>query len=260
DLAVGDQVSRGINHAGGGLEVGVEQGVIAVKPQPAVRMKRYPELKAFGRRAIVVDEMRHPAVGEFDGAAGRIRIGDESDLIAEPVLEIYALDADVVLPEELLDADVEIARAFGLQPRVTQEGLARAECLDHIRRLDALAVIDAQSRGTSAALQPGSPDQQKRPDLRHNFGPEADLAGKRLRAEIAEHRGKAFGDVGAVVFDADSDVNEHARRKGELILNKRPGVRPLRRDSPYAELGKALDKEEFAGYCARRRGRIENRE
>src|SRR5262245_29363741 len=181
DLAVGYQGSRGINHAGGRIEIGVEQGVIAVKSQPAVRMQRNPELKAFGRRAVVVDEICHPAVGEFDGSPGRRWIGDEGDLIAEAVFKIDALDAELVFPEELLEADVEIARTFGLQPRVAQEGLARAEGLDHIRRLDALAVIDAQSRGSPAALQPRSPEQNKRPDLRHNFSPEADLVGVRLR-------------------------------------------------------------------------------
>src|SRR5262249_15790554 len=57
---------------------------------------------------------------------------------------------------------------------------------------------------------------------------------------------KGFGNVGAVVFDADSEVDEQARRKSELILDERAGVRPHRRDSPYSEPGKALDNDEFA--------------
>src|SRR5262249_1438711 len=103
------------------------------------------------------------------------RIGDEGDLVAESVLEVDALDANLIFPEELFEADVEIARPFGLQPGIAQQELARTEGFDHVRRLDALAEIGAQSRGASAALQTRSPDQHKRSDLRHDFGPEADL-------------------------------------------------------------------------------------
>src|SRR5262249_36957862 len=138
DFGVGDEGSRGgIEHVGRGVEVGVEQRVIAVEAQPAVRARRDRKLEALGRRAGVIDKISYPAVGEFDWAAKRGRVGNERNLVAEAVLEIDALDAEAVFPEELFDADVEAARTFGLQLGVAHKEIALTEGFEYGRRLDA---------------------------------------------------------------------------------------------------------------------------
>src|SRR5215468_4679518 len=168
DLGVWNQgPCGGIEHVGGGVEVRVEQRVIAVEAQPAIRARGDRKLEAFGRRAVVIDEVGLLAVGEFDRPAGRGRVGDKRDLVAEAVLEINALEAETIFPKELFEADVETARTFGPQLGVAQKETALTEGFDHSRRLDAFAVIDAQPRGASQALQPGPPEQYERPDLRH---------------------------------------------------------------------------------------------
>src|SRR5262245_39996405 len=232
DLGVWNQgPCGGIEHVGGGVEVRVEQRVITVEAQPAVRARGYRKLEAFGRRAVVIDEVGLPAVGEFDWAAGRGRVGDERDLVAEAVLEINALDAEAVLPQELLEADVDAARTLWPQLGVAQKGKALTEGFDHSRRLDALAVIDAQPRGASLALQPGPPEQYERPDLRHDFGPEADLAEIKSRAEVGERLRKPFRDLGLVVFDAGPYFDTHARRVCDFVRHECARVRPQRRGS-----------------------------
>src|SRR5262249_33759667 len=150
-------------------------------------------------------EMGQPAVGERNRPAKGGRIPDESDLVAKSVFKIAAFDADPVLPEELLEADIKIARSFGLQRRIPDKGRVGAERLDQGRGFDAFTIIEPQSRRPSTALQSGMPEDQERRDLRHHFGPESDLAGVRLRAEIAENLRQIGRDSGAIVFDANSD-------------------------------------------------------
>src|SRR5262249_22904438 len=112
-----------------------------------------------------------------------------------------------------------------------QKEIALTEGFDHSRRLDAFAVIDAQPRGASQALQPGPPEQYERPDLRHDFGPVADLAVIKSRAEVGERLRKPVRDPGLVVFDAHPDIDAHARGVCNLTWDDRASFHPHRRDS-----------------------------
>ncbi len=88
-----------------------------------------------------------------------------------------------------------------------KKSLVRAEGFKHCRGLEAFAVIDAHPRLASAALQAGSPEQQKRSDFRHYFGSEPDFADVRQpRPRPLSIFDRPSGTLAPVVFDADPDV------------------------------------------------------